>query len=1153
MAGTPLSFVLRQFHRLVRAGPDEETADGRLLQRFVEEHEEAAFATLVGRHGPMVLAACRRLLDEHDAEDAFQATFLILARQAHTLKRRPSVGAWLHRVACRVALRCRQVEARRRGAQPLTQAMPSPDPAAEASRTELRALMDEELQELPEKYRAPLVLCYLEGATYTEAARALGCAEGTVSGRLARARMLLRRRLTQRGLPVAESVLLTALAQGAASAVPSALATATLRTAVQVSAGAAPTVSGSVLALAEAAGQTLGAVRMATPVLMALAVTVLSVGVGLALHRAGAAGNGSEVENPGVDAAVQVGALKEGKGTAQATPRAGEGPVDVYGDPLPKGAVARLGTLRLRGERPTRAVRLSHDGKVLAWWGQTGGTVHLAEVATGRELRRLDTESDAVLAVRFNEGRRALTVVSASTTVLRGWVFGDEKRLLWTLNHDFNVLSAAFGPDGQHLAVATHDGWIRLRRTSTGHELKKWKGFAANRTALAFSPNGRQLAAGCGPALAGGGKQQPGVVRLWEVGSGRGLGELPGMQAVAGLAFAPDGKTLAVGYQPQYLWLWDLATQTRVQSGFSPDGNIPAFAPEGKLLAVGSTADVERFGFPGLVRHAILSANGPVYGLTFSADSKTLAAGVGVYGQGDVQVWDAATGKERLLFPRHSDAVNAVAFTSDGKRIVSASKDHTVRLWDSVSGKAVYHVEEPAEGTPVFALDRDGRLLATASGATVRVRKAATGEVASRFAVPGQRVQSLVFIPSAEQRLGVLYHERGGAGEHPWSRLTERDPQTGKPLHEIPLLTQGLRGAALVGEGRWLAVLGVPATTVRVWDRRQAQVAWTLVAGDAEAGRRPGPKGNAPNFLFLASSPLDRVVTAVADDRTVRSWELTTGKQIHHFKTPCATTALAVSPRGKLIAVAGDIGEERPVICVHETSTGKVLRQLRGHRAAVLAVAFNPDGARLATGSADTSVLVWDVADLRPGAAPEKKDAEKKQLEVGFPADIEAAWESLAGTDAARAFKAIRRLVESRREAVALIGQRLRPAAAATPRRVAALLKDLDSQKEEVHQRAEADLELLGQPALAHLRQALTQKPGARLRKRLEELIRNIDGPTIGPSTLRAFRALEVLETIATPEARRVLEALAGGAPGARLTREAETALERLRKARGQP
>lgn len=219
---------------LRRAVPDAEPTDRELLRRFGSRRDEDAFAMLVHRHGALVQATCQRVLgNAADADDAFQATFLVLARKASSPGWQESIAGWLHEVAYRVASRqraaasCRRMHERR-----ATPVIPT-EPAAEPNLHELRPILDREVSQLPEKYRAPIVLCYLEGKTNEDAARALGWTKGTVSGRLARARDLLRGRLSRQGICLSAAALTTALAaQAASAAVAPTLLTATIRAAV---------------------------------------------------------------------------------------------------------------------------------------------------------------------------------------------------------------------------------------------------------------------------------------------------------------------------------------------------------------------------------------------------------------------------------------------------------------------------------------------------------------------------------------------------------------------------------------------------------------------------------------------------------------------------------------------------------------------------------------------------------------------------------------------------------------------------------------------------------------------------------------------------------------------------------------------------------
>ena len=193
-------------------------ATANYLGRFVERHDEAAFAALVHRHGPMVWGVCRRLLNQHDAEDAFQATFLVLARKAASIRSRETVGNWLYGVAHQTALQARRTAARRRAKEVQVTTMPDTEAVEPDPWADLQPLLDEELSRLPDIYRAVIVLCDLEGQTRKEVARRLGVPEGTVAGRLARARTLLAKRLTRRGVALSGGALAAVLTQQAASA-----------------------------------------------------------------------------------------------------------------------------------------------------------------------------------------------------------------------------------------------------------------------------------------------------------------------------------------------------------------------------------------------------------------------------------------------------------------------------------------------------------------------------------------------------------------------------------------------------------------------------------------------------------------------------------------------------------------------------------------------------------------------------------------------------------------------------------------------------------------------------------------------------------------------------------------------------------------------
>jgi RNA polymerase sigma factor (sigma-70 family) len=293
MSGNGTGDVLRSIRRIVGGESGAGLADRELLHAFAARRDGEAFAALVRRHGPMVLGVCRRLLpDANDVEDAFQATFLVLVQKAGALRRPELLGNWLYGVACRVAGHARAEAARRRAHERRAGEAPRPVPADRAALGDLRDVLDQELERLPERYRTPVVLCYLEGKTNDEAAGELGWSRGTLAGRLHRARGLLRARLGRRGYAPPEVVLPAVLPRDlAAPPVPPALASSAVRVGLLVAAGSpAPGASAGTLGLAAGVLRAMALTRAKTAAAVVLALGLLATGVGVASYRALAAG-----------------------------------------------------------------------------------------------------------------------------------------------------------------------------------------------------------------------------------------------------------------------------------------------------------------------------------------------------------------------------------------------------------------------------------------------------------------------------------------------------------------------------------------------------------------------------------------------------------------------------------------------------------------------------------------------------------------------------------------------------------------------------------------------------------------------------------------------------------------------------------------------
>jgi RNA polymerase sigma factor (sigma-70 family) len=300
MPAGQLQRAIHHLRNLARQHEGGQVTDAELLERFTAHRDEGAFELLLRRHGPMVLGVCRRVLgNAADAEDAFQATFVVLVRKATSILPRTRVGNWLHGVAHKTALKAKAMS-RTRHVKEREAAAARDRHAADDTGEPLLEVLDGELNALPEIYRAPIVLCDLEGLSYREAAARLRCPQGTLSGRLTRARALLARRLARRGAPMASAGLAALLAREALACVPPALLEGTLRAGAVVAAGeplAQAVASSKVASLAEGVLKMLllSKLKVVAGGFLLLAAVVAAGWACLASVSAGASAPGDEV------------------------------------------------------------------------------------------------------------------------------------------------------------------------------------------------------------------------------------------------------------------------------------------------------------------------------------------------------------------------------------------------------------------------------------------------------------------------------------------------------------------------------------------------------------------------------------------------------------------------------------------------------------------------------------------------------------------------------------------------------------------------------------------------------------------------------------------------------------------------------------------
>jgi RNA polymerase sigma factor (sigma-70 family) len=322
MATNQTNQMMRQL-RQVLLQDEAGSTDGQLLGCFLDRRDEAAFAALVKRHGPMVWNVCRRLLDPHDAEDAFQATFLVLVHKAGSIRRRERVASWLYGAAHQTALQARRSVARRRAREKQVTRLPEPAVVERDLWDDLRPLLDQELSRLPDIYRVVLILCDLEGRTREEAARQLRLPEGTVGSRLARAREKLARRLARHGLAVSGAALAAVLSQQVSAAtVPMEVVAATLTAVTRVVTGqaAAGAISVEVAALTEGVLNSMLLSKLKIATVLTLLILLAGLTAAGFLHQTQAAAPPKEGDTPSAGPTVNRETQPAGPKVNQETP-----------------------------------------------------------------------------------------------------------------------------------------------------------------------------------------------------------------------------------------------------------------------------------------------------------------------------------------------------------------------------------------------------------------------------------------------------------------------------------------------------------------------------------------------------------------------------------------------------------------------------------------------------------------------------------------------------------------------------------------------------------------------------------------------------------------------------------------------------------------
>ena len=789
-----LGEVLRILQR--QTGSEGESAtDAQLLRRYNDNRDELAFTELVRRHGPMVLGVCRRLLREDmAAEDAFQATFLVLVRKARALCWQESIAGWLHEVARRVARK-----ARRQPAQLANLEHAMHHATAETHDAELGEVLAEALASLPRHYRTPLLLCCCEGQSNEEAARALGCPVGTVKSRLARGRDLLRKRLQRQGVTVPAAAVAAALTAPLASATVSpALLDATVATAMSFARGTAVRSGPALLAGAVLRGFSLARVKLCLG--LCLCASLLFLGAAFSL---GFFGPSAPREAPGTPAPVADAPISPALNTERAIGVSNEGPDEADAPPgvdasletpLPKGAVARLGTTRYRTGEVVGAMKLSSDGKKLITGGPGAGNgLFIWDAVTGKLILRcpfgeeaeISRDGERAFVSEFQplrpeattrppvgesagildryrdltEGKKvknALNIYQLSTGKLLRQIEGPSRLAHFAIAPDERTLALEYAvPNGKaptpNLGMGhdhLFDSHLELYDLKAGRVLHKLGELPRNYNGnglLRFSADSKTLfVVSCSAED----KNNDSTVRRFDVATGA----LQSKKTIGGVGWGTRtrlnsaGKALIVSGNT----IWDLEKE-RVHWASKGELNaIITFMPDGRTL-IGSSSKLKRVEGEDIDSHLVhwdMEADREIRRLPARFPFREIAAdGKTCYGAAWTYRWfrfDFASGKEIDSVDAPIQPADRIAFSPDGKLVAtlnstfSADKNFvptqdyfSVRVWDRATGKCLHHVSS-YWGNMLFFTADSTTLAYGVGGPNILTLDTATGQHSKR-------------------------------------------------------------------------------------------------------------------------------------------------------------------------------------------------------------------------------------------------------------------------------------------------------------------------------------------------------------------------------------------------------------------------------------
>lgn len=1096
-------------------------SDGELLQRFASRRDDETFRLIVRRHGSLVWNVCRRNLQNAEtAEDAFQATFLVLIQQASRLRLKGSLSTWLYGVARRIAHRSRMLTQRSVPTGTTDPLQNNDDPYQQVSVRELITAVQSELDRLPKHYRVVLELCLFGEKSINKTAQQLQLSPGVVKGCLHRGRLLLQQRLLKRGItPIALASLIVTTSN--AGAVPHGLIVTTVQL-LKISVPARIVSLVATMPLSK------------TSMVLTFALLLFTAGTGAVL--AGKWRNETH-QDPEYPQQVVVAQDKES-------------------DALPEGAVRRLGSTRFRLSHT--GIRFTPDGKYFVT-NRNNALVYL-DPNTGSEVKRVIQTPYQIQNWAISPDGKTALIYGYTSRNLPSSVSGNGslpwyKLDLWDLTSGSLLRPlnwkadtslqfprnnwAQFSPDGKRV-LTNHFGGSRSNTNimwdvSTGNELWKQPDLGKpNTNLIGFLDQGRSILIYLSDRNSQN-RQELAKFCILNTMTGK---EIRSFTAPSDLGWektlSPDGKTVylsSTSQETRDYWIrsWNVVTGEELAPlkghqlwgnnvVLSPDGNYVATSSRDQTVRIWKLADAKCL-------HVIDTAPMVCNNLAFHPDSKSLWMMTGNW----PKRYEIPTGKLLTLNNHgHESSLMRLAYSHDGRTLWTTSYDRTLRSWDVATGRELMQRRDSSLDQVTKAAIPDDRTLIAFHGlkrvgdnsfdSKLQVQELATGTVKATYDTSSYGNGDVIFSPQGDRIASI-----GSSGTEVWSLQTNNKICQIKDAQGSNCITWTPNGDQLIATSRSREPGHGNECTNGVWDARTGQLLRTLGHDVINA---------------MAFSPHGQTIAFACQDKSIKLIEFATGKDrlVIDDLPVRAYWHFAFSPDGRWFAT--EVDRE---IWVWNAYTGVKIVAFTGHENGTTFFAFSPDSKSIATAGYDGTVLIWNLSSkvqkLTPPVVRSSQEAQQ-------------AWEALKKPDSKTAYQAMNVLTLTPNFTVQKAKEELHAVTGLTQGQLAQLLGDLDSPQFNLREQATKELKEGEDQVIPALQKLLEGKPSLELKRRAQSILDSIYHGQPSAEALLHLRAIEVLERIGTKPVQIVLETIAQGNSLSQRTKAARAALERLQKKR---